>query len=291
MNPGGAGWGGGNPPGGGVGAPPGAGGWGSPPGGGPPGGGAWGTPPVWGGGPEPKPPPGYGGTTALHGGVPWEQSEGGLFSRWWETVKACNGDTRAFFAATAQNESGNALTFAMMTGAMVGAAIGLFYLLLFTFFSAAIMAGLAGIVGKSSAGAGAVAAGISIGIGLVYAVIVAIGAAVGSVIRPFVWGGIHHVILLLVGGIGPQRSFMHTVRVAAYTEGAAFAWMFIPIAGPFIAPVFVIKNLVQGYDEVHGSGVGKALLAIFAPVLCCCACYLMLALMGLAGSLGAAGRP
>lgn len=290
------------PPGWGPPPPPAGGGWGAPPP--PPGGGGWGAPPGHGGagwprGPEPTPPPGYppAVTPALEGGVPWEQTTGSVFTRWWETVKAVNNDTRAFFSAAAQNESSGAITFAMMTGAMVGLAIGLLYLVIFTIFGAAIMAALSTLGARGSAspgasvGAGALAAGIGFGVGLIYAVIITAGATMGAAIRPFLWGGIHHVVLLMLGGVGERKTFMHTARVAAYTEGASLAWVLIPIAGPFLAAIFGVKNLLQGYDETHRCGIGKALLAVFAPFLCCCLCYLLIAAMGLAGSLGAASSP
>lgn len=278
-----------------AGPPPG--GYGAAPGGGPgvytpPPGAAPGvyTPPGWGApaGFVPMPqnlPPGYTpdtGTAALAGGVPWEQKGGSFVAKWWATVKAVNNDTRPFFAAAGQNESGDAITFAMVSGAVSGAAIGLFYFLIFAAFSAGLMIALPGLGhgAKGSAGGAAMAAGFTFGMGIFYALMITVMSAMTAAVRPFLWGGLHHVLLSLFGGIGERKTFMHTVRVAAYAEGASMPWIWVPIAGPFIAIFFGIKDLVQGYDEVHRCGTGKALLVLFSPLICCCACNLLLALLG-----------
>ncbi len=285
--PGGGGYGG--PPGGGYGGPPGAppgGGYGAPPGGGP---GAY-SPPGWtppGGGFAPMPqnfPPGYvpdTGTAPLEGGVPWEQKGGSFLGKWWATLKACNGDTRPFFAAAAQNEKGDALFFAMVSGGVSGAFIGLLYMVIFGMLSLGFALGMPlGGKGGSAPISGAVAAGFSLGIGILYAIFITVGSAMGAAVRPFIWGGLHHVLLLMLGGVGERKTFMHTVRVAAYAEGASMPWIWIPIAGPFIAAFYGIKNLVVGYDETHRCGIGRALLVLFAPVLCCCGCQALMIAMG-----------
>jgi hypothetical protein len=233
-------------------------------------------------------PPGYtpeGATATLEGGIPWEQKGGSFVSKWWATLKACNGETRPFFAAAAQNEKGDAITFAMVSGGVSGACFGLLYVLIFSLLSAGLLIGMPALGGgKSSGGAalsGAMAAGFSFGIGIVYAILITASAAIGAAARPFIWGGLHHVLLMMLGGIGERKTFMHTVRVAAYAEGASMPWIWIPIAGPFIAMFFGIKNLVVGYDETHRCGTGKATLVLFAPFLCCCACNALLLAFGL----------
>ncbi len=230
-------------------------------------------------------PPGYtpeGVTATLQGGIPWEQKVGSFLGRWWATVKACNSETRPFFACAAQNEKGDALTFAMVSGAVSGAFIGLLYVLIFAALSMGLMIGLPALGGpKSSAGASAMAAGFTIGFGILYGFMITVMSAIGSVVRAFLWGGFHHVLLMLLGGIGERKTFMHTVRVAAYAEGAAAPWIWIPIAGPFLVLFFGIKDLVLGYDETHRCGIGKALLVLSAPFLCCCACNIVLFALGL----------
>ncbi|MBI4702479.1 MAG: hypothetical protein HY744_15275 [Deltaproteobacteria bacterium] len=243
-------------------APPG--GWGQPPGGG------WGAPM-----PPPGMPPGHvpdgGGAAPRMGGVPWESGQGNVFGRWWGTLKAADFEGRPFFAATVQTDNGiPAATFNAVSGAIFGFAVGLFYFLLTVVAGATSL--VSGISGKA-AGAGAAAAGMSVGIGIFYLVAMTGGQAFNGFIAPWLGGGIHHVLLMLFAGIGPGRTYGHTVRAFGYGMGAAMPWVAIPGVGGIIALVFAIKNLVQGYDEVHHCGAGKALAAMFAPVLCCCACY------------------
>jgi hypothetical protein len=164
-----------------------------------------------------------------------------------------------------------------------GACVGLLYLVIFGAISMGFALGGIPVGGKGGGGpfaSSAMAAGFSLGIGIAYAIFITIGAAMGAAVRPFLWGGLHHLLLLLLGGVGERKSFMHTVKVAAYAEGASMPWIWVPIAGPFIAVFFGIKDLVVGYDEVHKCGIGKALLVLFAPLLCCCGCWLLVALFG-----------
>lgn len=288
MNPGGFGGGGhGGPPGG---YGPSQGGYGAPP---PQDGYAPATQPGYGPPPgawAPMPagmPPGYtppDTTPPLQGGIPWEQKGGSIVGKWWATLKACNDQTRPFFSCAAQNESGDAITFAMVSGGVSGAFIGLLYVVIFTMISAGLMLGLPalGLKGSSGsmAGSSALAAGFTFGIGIFYALLITTMSAVGAAMRAFLWAGVHHVLLMMLGGIGPRKTFMHTVRVAAYSEGAAMPWIWIPVAGPFIAAFYGIKNIVVGYDETHRCGTGRAALVLFAPLICCCGCNLLLVMMG-----------
>lgn len=228
-------------------------------------------------------PPGYvpdTGTPPLEGGVPWEQPGGSILGKWWATLKAVNSETRPFFAAAAQNEKGEAIFFAMISGGISGAFIGILYMLIFGLVGLGLALGMPAGKGAGPFSSSAFAAGFSVGIGILYAFLITVGAAMGAAVRPFIWGGLHHLLLLLFRSVGETKSFMHTVRVAAYAEGASMPWIWIPIAGPFLALYYGVKGIVVGYDETHKCGVGKALLVLFAPVICCCGCQAFLILLG-----------
>jgi hypothetical protein len=224
--------------------------------------------------PPPGMPPGHvpstSGTAPLTEGLPWESRQGGLFSRWWATVKVANFETRPFFAAAVQYNSGGvpACTFNMMSGAISGFVFGLIYLVLFTVLGAAgVLSSLRG----PAPGLASASAGFGVGIGLFYLVVMTVGQAMGGFINPWIVGGIHHLVLMLFGGA--HRNYEHTVRGFGYAMGAAMAWGLIPALGVFPMLVFSWKNIVQAYDEIHQCGVGKAVLAMLAPVLVCCGCY------------------
>ena len=55
--------------------------------------------------------------------------------------------------------------------------------------------------------------------------------------------------------------------------------------GGLLYAIFNLKNLVQGYDETHKCGAGKAVIAIFSPLICCCFCYLMIFVVGIGTNL------
>jgi hypothetical protein len=293
---------------GGWGSPPGGGGWGQPPGGGgwgqPPGGGGWGQPPGGGGGqppggggsyggggggwgqpsgqptnpfqpPAPGMPPGHrpGGSFALHGGVPWEAASGGFLGRWWETMTAANFRGRPFFAAVAHgNDPMPAVLFSTVTMTIGGAIMGLIYMVFFAMFGALFFRSLGGTFGPEIAGFGA-------GMGLLMFILFTVGGAVGGFISPWVWGGIHHLCLMLFGGVGAGREYVHTVRSHAYAAAAPYLFapaFIIPFIGPLAMVVFYVINHINGYDEMHQCGGGKAFGAVALPFGVCCCLYLSL---------------
>jgi hypothetical protein len=227
--------------------------------------------------------PGTGGAAPLAEGIPWEGQDGSLFSRWWRTVKLVNFETRPFFAAAAQSNNGlHAATFNTMSGAIWGVALGFVYFVLFSVLGGV---GMFSGMGKSSAAA----AGFGVGLGLFYWVLMAVSQAFYGFIGPWMGGGIHHVLLMIFKAVPPHREFQHTVRGFGYAVGATTPWMLIPVFGVFPAMFFGIKNLVQAYDEMHQCGVGKVVLALLSPVLCCCICYAVM--IGIGVGAGMMSRP
>ena len=91
-------------------------------------------------------------------------------------------------------------------------------------------------------------------------VLVAIGLFLGSAIL--------HVCLMLVGGA--NRSFETTFRVVCFTGGAANLFSMIPMCGGIIAAVYHIVLNCIGLSRAHPTTTGKALLAIFLPLIICC---------------------
>ena len=228
--------------------------------------GGWGPPPG-GFGPPPGMPPGWQPERQqLDGGIPWESPNGGLFLRWWQTLGATL-KGRPFFATVAQSDDAmSAVTFHTMTWMVMGLVSGLFYSFVFGIFGAGALGPLysMGYGLPFSGGLFAIASSILFGSTLC-------GAFFGFV-EPWVVGGLHHLVLSLVGGIPPGRTYAHTVRAHAYASGGAAVFSAIPYVGALVTFVLSIKNHLEAYDEMHRCG-GKALLAYFSPVLfCCCGC-------------------
>ncbi len=228
-------------------------------------------------------PPGYrpGGGSALEGGVPWESSHGGFLGRWWETVTAVNFRGRPFFAAAAQsNDPLPACLFSMTTMAIFMFIALLLIFTLYAIIGAAFFAALGGIPGGGRLTAGL--AGVGLIIFAVYLVVLTVVYAIIGFIAPWIGGGLHHLGLMLFGGVGAGRGYGDTVRAHAYAQAASLLWIPIPIVGGFVSLIFSIINHVNAYDEVHQCGGGKAFLAWLSPVLICCCCYAMAAMLGIA---------
>ncbi|MBM4359562.1 MAG: hypothetical protein FJ096_15770 [Deltaproteobacteria bacterium] len=215
-------------------------------------------------------PPGWAPRNdVLDGGVPWESTNLGLFSRWVQTLTATF-KGRPFFATVAQSDDAmSAVTFHTMTFTMMGFVFGgLLFLVTFLFGVAFLGPALPSGLGTSLAG-GASFAGVMMWFGITLVM------ATTGFIGPWVVGGMHHLVLALTGAVPPDRSYSHTVRAHAYADGGAFVFNAIPYLGSLIVFVLSLKNHLDAYESVHHCGAGKALLAFFSPVLICgcCGCF------------------
>jgi hypothetical protein len=93
----------------------------------------------------------------------------------------------------------------------------------------------------------------------------------------FIWSGILHLLLLLLGGGG--RGFEGTFRVLAYAAATNLIQI-VPLCGGFVGGVYGIVLAIIGLSEVHGDSKGKTAAAVLLPlVLCCCCCALGLGAM------------
>jgi hypothetical protein len=96
----------------------------------------------------------------------------------------------------------------------------------------------------------------------------------------FIGSAILHLCLMLVGGA--NRSFETTFRVVCFTGGAANLFSMVPICGGFVALIYSIVLECIGLTRAHQTTTGKALMAIFLPLIACCGLciVLMIALSG-----------
>jgi phage FluMu protein Com len=102
-------------------------------------------------------------------------------------------------------------------------------------------------------------------IGLVCSIIaIPIGVAIGS----FIWAGIYHLMLMLVGGA--RAGFETTYRVVCYVAGSVALIQVIPFLGPFIGIIAHIVYTIIGFMNAHEISTGKAILAVLLPMLVCC---------------------
>ena len=122
---------------------------------------------------------------------------------------------------------------------------------------------------------------VGMGIGFVFMLIlmplfVAIGAFIGS--------GILHVCLMIVGGA--KQPFETTFRVVCFAAGSAYPLIIVPFCGGVICGVWNIVLQCIGFARAHETDTGRAVLAVFLPLIVCCGGgFLLAALFGGIGAL------
>jgi hypothetical protein len=103
------------------------------------------------------------------------------------------------------------------------------------------------------------------------------------VIALFIGSAIVHLCLMIVGGA--NQSFETTFRVIAFSQGSTGLLQMIPICGGLIAGVWALVCNCIGLARAHETDTGRAVLAVFLPLIVCCGGVLLIALMF--GGLGA----
>jgi hypothetical protein len=206
---------------------------------------------------------------AARSGLPWDhRQERGFFNAFVETVvMVLTKPGEAFTAMKREGGLGEPLIYALIGGCVGGAVSFLFSLGLQSFglfadrhdtFS--VMAGM---------GIGSVAFIILLPLFIV------IGLFIGSAIV--------HVCLMIVGGA--NHSFETTFRVLAFSQGSTGPLQMIPICGGVIAGVWALVCNCIGLARAHETDTGRAVLAIFLPLIVCCGGIFLIAFMF--GALGA----
>ena len=94
-----------------------------------------------------------------------------------------------------------------------------------------------------------------------------------TVIGVFIGGGILHLMLMLVGGMGESDAgFEGSLRTVAYGSGVGQLAQIVPFIGGMVSMVWTVVLLVTGAMRLHGTSQGKAVAAVLMPVVLCCVC-------------------
>lgn len=203
-------------------------------------------------------------------GLPWDRrQELGLFNAFIETLKLVLTNPNVAFA---QMKTEGGLVEPLIY-AVIGGSIGFVVYLLFSmvFSSLGIMTGqrnpLAGMMG--------------FGIGAIFMLLfVPVFLALGL----FIGSGILHLCLMIVGGA--KRSYEATFRVICFAAGSVYPIMIVPICGGLISGIWCIVLECIGLTKVHDTTTGKAVLAVFLPLVVCCGGGFLIAIMfGVLGGL------
>jgi hypothetical protein len=199
--------------------------------------------------------------------IPWEDpARTGFFDRFVETIKLlATAPAEAFARMPTAGGIGKPLTFAIIVG-WIGMAISAVWMLLLGGMS------LPFIDQSQLGGAGAVF-GFSTG----FTIMLMVLAPIFVIIGVFIQAAILHLMLMLLGGA--NNGFEATTRVCSYTYAAQLAQI-VPICGGLLSAVWMVILLIVGLSTAHGITRGKAAIAVFLPVVLCCAFMVAMMFMG-----------
>jgi hypothetical protein len=214
----------------------------------------------------PAPPPAQ--TVVPRSGLAWDRrKELGLVKAFIETLQMTLArPTEAFTAMKREGGFGDPLLYAVI-GGTIGVAVGLLYQL-----------GL-GVVGGAFFGGDSenrVLGSVGIVVGIVF-------SPVFVAIFTFLAAGIFHLCLMMVGGT--KQPFETTFRVVSFAFGSVSPLQIVPFCGNWISFIWGLVLYCIGLARAHETETGRAVLAVFLPLVICCGGLLLLVV--LVGGIGA----
>jgi hypothetical protein len=203
-------------------------------------------------------------TVAGRTGLPWEhRQERGFFNAFIETLSmVLIRPTEAFSVMKREGGLGEPLIYALIGGCVGGIVQFLFSL---GFQSIGLFAD------KNNS----LAAMTGMGIGSVAMIIL---LPLFIVIVLFIWSAIMHLCLMIVGGA--NQPFETTLRVVAFTNGSTGPLQIVPLCGGVISFVWTIVCYCIGLARAHDTDTGRAVLAVFLPLIVCCGGLVILFMFG-----------
>src|SRR5437773_7577110 len=201
-------------------------------------------------------------TAVPRGGLPWDERQTkGFFNAFVETLMMVLGKPGvAFTVMKREGGLGEPLLYLV-----VGSSFGIIvYILMTLVLPSAIPLGDRHGVGHL----------VGAGIGSIFMIILApVFAAMGA----FVASAIFHVCLMIVGGA--KQSFETTFRVVCFAGGSIDPLLIIPFCGGVIVAIWKIVLYCIGLSRAHETDIGRAVLAVFLPLIVCCGGGLLIAFM------------
>jgi hypothetical protein len=216
------------------------------------------------------PPPALTTSTAPAAGLPWDHRQQlGFFKAWFDTVSLLI--TKPGDAFTMMRPEGGLMD--PLIFGLIGGCAGTIVSILFQ----GLFQSIPGFGGRNN---------MFELFGLepwTFLIIYAVLSPLFVIIWFFIGSGVLHLCLMLVGGA--NRSFETTFRVVCFSVGSAHLFSMIPICGGLIAAVYQIVLECIGLSRAHQTTTGKAVMAVFLPVVVCCGICVVLAMLGVFGAL------
>ncbi len=207
-------------------------------------------------------------------GLPWDhRATKGFVSAFIETLQVVlTKPSEAFSMMKREGGLGDPLLF-LLIGGSFGYAIYFIYRLVF--HSVGLMA-FGGVPNRNDpfvyiAGLGAV--------GFLLIIFVPVLVAIGA----FINAAILHLCLMIVGGA--KHSFETTFRVVCFSGGSISPLFIVPICGALVVGIWGIVLRCIGLARAHETDTGRAVFAVFLPLIVCCGGIIVVAMMF--GALGA----
>jgi hypothetical protein len=207
-------------------------------------------------------------TVAGRTGLPWEhRQDRGFFNAFIETLTmVLTRPAEAFSVMKREGGLGEPLIYALI-GGCVGGIVSFLFTLGFR--------SIGFFVDNDNSLAAMTGMGIGAGMIILLPLFLVIGLFIAS--------GIVHLCLMIVGGA--NHSFETTFRVLAFSQGSAGPLQIIPLCGGVISGVWALVCNCIGLARAHETDTGRAVLAVFLPVIVCCGGGLLIAFMF--GAMGA----
>jgi hypothetical protein len=202
-------------------------------------------------------------TAAGRTGLPWEhRQERSFFNAFIETLTmVLTRPAEAFSVMKREGGFGEPIIYALI-GGCVGGIVSFLFSLGFQSI---------GMFADKNSGLTAMA-GMGVG-----SVVVIILLPLFIVIGLFIGSGIVHLCLMIVGGA--NQPFETTFRVLAFTHGSTGPLQIVPVCGGVISFVWTIVCYCIGLARAHETDTGRAVLAVFLPLIVCCGGGFLIAFM------------
>jgi hypothetical protein len=196
-------------------------------------------------------------------GLPWEnRQERGFVNAFIETlVMVLTRPAEAFSVMKREGGLGEPLIYALIGGCIGGIVSFLFSL------------GFQSLGMFTDRHNNALAAMAGMGIGSAMIILLPLFIVIGL----FIGSAIVHLCLMIVGGA--NQSFETTFRVLAFSHGSTGPLQIVPLCGGLISGVWAVVCTCIGLARAHETDTGRAVLAVFLPLIICCGGGLFLAVM------------